>query len=191
MSQSNQTAKATSKAFQMLFVLAMALCVLNVCAQTKCRYYEGLRDNKDGTVTDPRSKLIWKRCAEGFTLDNDLCVGREILLTHSDALEAAKSSRFLDKTDWRLPSKLEFAAVMGKFLECRLHNNHAEKGEYALSPLLAHPVRANGLPGVFWTSTPSPYSAMPDFWNYASVFLGLIDFSPGMNEHNVRLVRAN
>lgn len=32
-------------------------------------------DNGDGTVTDTRHGLIWKRCAEGQTWDGSTCTG--------------------------------------------------------------------------------------------------------------------
>jgi Protein of unknown function (DUF1566) len=160
-------------------------------AATKCVFFDKFKDNNDGTVTDPRNGLMWKRCAEGFTWSGSACEGVYLKLNWEAAMEAARQSRFLDKTDWRIPSKAEFSTVTGRFLDCRLHNDHPEKGEYAVSHMLAYPVNEPGyeasLPGVFWTSTKPPWKGMA---YYDSFYLGLIDVSPLENEHGVRFVRS-
>jgi sulfite exporter TauE/SafE len=89
-------------------------------AATKCVFFDKFKDNNDGTVTDPRNGLMWTRCAEGFTWTGSACEGIYKKLNWEAAMEAARQSRFLGKSDWRIPSKAEFATVTGRFLDCRL-----------------------------------------------------------------------
>jgi hypothetical protein len=116
-----------------------------------CTFFSDFKDNKNGTVTDPRSGLEWKRCAEGFALKESGCVGGSAKSNWFDAMKAAKSSRFLGKNDWRLPTKQELSAVMGEESDCE--DNDEEKSQYAASSLIAHPVEGK-FPGEFWSSSP-------------------------------------
>lgn len=136
--------------------LACLLCVCAVASaqnrsvekvKSQCIFYDEFIDNKDGTVTDPRNGLVWKRCAEGQSWTGNACDGNAIKLNLSDALKLAQESRFLDKETWRLPNKSEFEMVLGK----RCENNDWKSGEYAASAMLANPIKANGSVGKFWT----------------------------------------
>ncbi len=106
--------------------LACLLCVCAVASaqnrsvekvKSQCIFYDEFIDNKDGTVTDPRNGLVWKRCAEGQSWTGNACDGNAIKLNLSDALKLAQESRFLDKETWRLPNKSEFEMVLGKRCE--------------------------------------------------------------------------
>jgi Protein of unknown function (DUF1566) len=179
--------------FCLSFGLLVSLCIGLAQAQSKttCVFFDKFKDNLDGTVTDPRNGLMWTRCAVGFEWTGKACEGTFTRMSWADAMEAASQSRFLEKTDWRIPSKEEFISITGRFLDCRLHNNFPEKGEYAVSSMLAHAVSdsryAAALPGVFWTATKPSWTGMA---YYDSFFLGLIDLSPLSNEHGVRFVRS-
>lgn len=59
-------------------------------------------DNGDGTVTDNRTSLTWKRCAENQTWTGATCTGDKVWFLAEDALKM--TSNFANHTDWRLPT---------------------------------------------------------------------------------------
>lgn len=150
-------------------------------AQAECNFFTGWVDNKDGTVRDPRNGLIWKRCAEGVVFSNDLCIGTATKTDWNSAKLMAQQSRFLDKSDWRLPTKEEFEFIMGNRGEC-LSN---EQGDHAASIAVAHA----GTVGFFWTSTPFFLGTVP--W-YVDLNNGSISryYYPNASYY-VRLVRSS
>jgi hypothetical protein len=66
--------------------------------------------NADGTVTDPSTKLLWKRCAEGQTWTGSDCSGTAVTYSWTTAL-GLKGDSFAGKS-WRLPSKDELNALV-------------------------------------------------------------------------------
>ena len=118
-----------------------------------CRFFDGFSDNGNGTVTDPRSNLIWKRCAEGLEWNGSQCIGNQKNFTWAEAMSAAKRSRFLNIT-WRLPSKEEFESIVGPNRE-----NGAERCSgnpdraFAASSMIANSLNSKGKPGNFWSFT--------------------------------------
>jgi|CXWL01.1.fsa_nt_gi hypothetical protein len=127
------------------FAMVLAIILLaSGGAYAQCNFFTGFADNKDGTVTDTRNGLIWKRCAEGSDFNNGVCIGNGKKASWESAKSMAKQSRFLDKSDWRLPTKKEFMAVLGDFNECKLN----QAGEYAASKAIAIK------PDIFWSSSP-------------------------------------
>lgn len=80
-----------------------------------CRFFDGFIDNGNGTVTDPRDNLIWKRCLEGAVWNNiqSECEGVSVSENWFDAMTRAKKSRFLGRSNWRLPTLLEFSKIAG------------------------------------------------------------------------------
>lgn len=117
-----------------------------------CKFFDGFIDNADGTVTDPRNGLIWKRCAEGSIWQGTHCTVNSLQMNWFDAMAHAKKSRFQGHTDWQLPSQSELQAVMGKFSDCK--DNSAAKGQFAASTAIAHASTADSYSEFFWTSTP-------------------------------------
>ena len=73
-------------------------------------------DNGDGTVTDTRTNLMWKRCAEGLTWDGTTCSGQAQYFTWTDALKQAADSTYAGHSDWRLPNVKELFTLVE---ECR------------------------------------------------------------------------
>mgnify|MGYP001814604045 CR=1 FL=1 len=60
-------------------------------------------DNGDGTVTDTKTGLMWKRCAEGLSGDN--CEeGQVKKYSYNDAIKRFKNVDYAGYRDWRLPS---------------------------------------------------------------------------------------
>jgi hypothetical protein len=89
----------------------------SVPIKPRCIFFDGFADNGNGTVTDPRNGLIWKRCPEGMDWNGSSCTGNMKKMNWSDGVRVAKTSQFLGKKDWRLPSQKEIRSVMLKFEE--------------------------------------------------------------------------
>lgn len=85
-------------------------------------------NNEDGTVTDTRTGLIWKRCPEGFNLDDkgtpqtlgdDTCVlATTPYYTWFSALQHAENTGYAGYHDWRVPNIKELMSI----IEYRCHN---------------------------------------------------------------------
>ncbi len=149
-----------------LGVLMTALCCQ---AHATCKFFDGFKDNGDGTVTDPRNGLIWKRCVEGYFWNGKSCregmEGRETIteMNWFEAMRVARQSHFQTKSGWRIPTKAEFEAVVGRHKDCK--NNEFEGGKYAASRAIAHPAtEKDGHPGIFWSSTPQAGKSV-NAWN--------------------------
>ncbi len=66
----------------------------------------GFTVNQDGTVTDNRTKLVWKQCLEGLS-GADCATGTASTFTWDKALQHAAS-----QTGWRLPNIKELASIV-------------------------------------------------------------------------------
>lgn len=71
-----------------------------------------LHDN--GTVSDPVTGLMWRRCIHGQSYDDvtNSCTGTITNLNWQDALQAAVASDYADYTDWRMPNVKELASLI-------------------------------------------------------------------------------
>ena len=74
-----------------------------------------LTDNGNGTVTDSKTRLMWKQCSEG--LSGTGCVaGAAQTFTWQGALQQAQivnnSGGFAGFTDWRLPNIKELSSII-------------------------------------------------------------------------------
>lgn len=75
--------------------------------------FGALVDNGDGTVTDPRTGLMWDRCAIGQA--TAACSGTPTLHAWRDALLAAaakNAQNWHGHADWRLPNVKELATLL-------------------------------------------------------------------------------
>ena len=67
--------------------------------------------HNNGTVTDKRTGLIWKRCLEGVS--GAACnSGTPVELNWQDALQRARDASFEGRTDWRLPNIKELRSIV-------------------------------------------------------------------------------
>ncbi len=172
--------------YRLIFGLLLGLGALH--AQAQCTYFNDFKDNSDGTVTDPRNGLIWKRCAEGSSYVNGDCTVAGTQASWIDAMQMAKTNRFLGKSDWRIPTKLELEQVVGAYQSCKSN----KRTDYAASPIIAHSVRSDGYKGYFWSSSPDVGHAQL-VWvvNFAnSVYDYGFRYGNRISAHYVRLVRA-
>ena len=129
-------------------------------------------DHGNGTVTDTRTGLMWKQCAEG--LSGASCqTGSAQTFTWADALAHADASAFAGYTDWRLPNVRELSSLVE---DCRVLPS----------------INTNRFPN---TPSPSFWSGSPNaLYSFAA---WVVDFSNGsdyfsnrINYHRVRLVRG-
>ena len=69
----------------------------------------------DGTeVTDQKTGLIWRRCAEGMSWDGLTCAGTVGTYSHEAALQRATSHANNTGITWRLPNIKELAGLLTK-----------------------------------------------------------------------------
>ena len=71
-----------------------------------------LTDHGDGTVTDIKTGLMWKKCLEGFSGSSCNSDGSVSLFTWKAALERADGHVFAGHDDWRLPNIKELNSIV-------------------------------------------------------------------------------
>lgn len=135
-------------------------------------------DNNDGTVTNKKTKLTWKKCSEAqlWNSTTSQCDGTAEAYTWQEALAQAplaNSDRFAEKTDWRLPNFQELATLVET--QCS-------------EPSINLSVFPGTSPEVFWSA--SPYGSKSDFAHYVNFNIGQISASTKTETYLVRLVRG-
>ncbi len=127
-------------------------------------------DNGNGTVTDTRTGLIWKQCAEG--LSGGSCgAGSALTFSWFDALSHAESSTFAGHNDWRLPNVKELSSLIE---DC------------AFSPAINTNLFPNTPNAAFWSGSPASDAFGP---YYVVFFDGIVETEWFESEFRVRLVR--
>lgn len=145
-------------------------------------------DHGDGTVTDNRSKLMWKKCSIGETTQD--CIGDPDLLDWKEAhlaASTANSQGFAGYTNWRLPNIKELMSLIERSCERPAINLSIfpikELGDGFASP-------SNS----FWSSTPSFSDAYGDINTKAlslnSTYEVMPRSHPKTDKAQVRLVRS-
>jgi Protein of unknown function (DUF1566) len=119
--------------YRLILGVLVSICALQV--QAACTFFNGFIDNKDGTVTDPRDGLVWKRCAEGAIWDGSSCSVTRDKMDWYSAMAIAKKSQFLGESNWRLPTIVEFQKIRGS----GCYDNDS-KPLPSVSPMLVHSV---------------------------------------------------
>lgn len=99
---------------------------------------ECLRDNGDGTHTDPTTGLIWQTCALGQTWNSQKCIGDPEQYAWEKSFLAADENRFLNKDDWILPTREQLGGLFKT--ECGLMDKRRfwSSSPFSGSPLLAY-----------------------------------------------------
>jgi len=130
-------------------------------------------DNTNGTVSDSRTGLMWKKCSEGQSWSGGTCSGSAAGYTWSDALKRTVTDRTANYNDWRLPNYKELRSLVE---ECRFN------------PAINDTLFPNTPSSSFWSGSPNA-SFSSNAWSvsfdygYANIY----DRSYG---YYVRLVRA-
>lgn len=91
--------------------LAEKKCKENLDFFKQVENYKKYKDNGDGTVTDTKTGLMWKKCTEG--LSGDACDSGTIKkYTWQAAKDHAKGVTFAGYSDWRLPTIKELHTLV-------------------------------------------------------------------------------
>jgi len=148
---------------------------------TSCSDARRFIDHGDGTVTDQRTGLMWKRCEEG--LAGARCTGTAAVFDWSAALAQpaavnADAAARLGYGDWRLPTRAELSSI-------------AER-EQCFNPAAIAAAFPGTTPTGFWTSTPYAFNAAlgwaVDFFD--GQVAPAVKAGVGSSSKRVRLVRA-
>ena len=128
----------------------------------------------DGTqVTDGRTGLVWRRCAEGMAATGGTCTGTASTFTHEQSLTRARDQATSTSLSWRLPNVKELASIVDR-----------SKSNPTIDTLAFPATPAN----VFWSSSPIVGIA-GSAW-IVHFFNGEINGEGRINAYYVRLVRA-
>jgi hypothetical protein len=121
-------------------------------------------------VTDSRTGLIWRRCAEGMVFKGKTCTGQAAFLSAPDAAARAKAAG----AEWRLPILKELSSIVSA--------READVDKAAIDP--------NAFPGTpvarFWTSS----STGPGYFTFVGFSDGSAGEAPRATAAAVRLVRS-
>ena len=124
-------------------------------------------------VTDTKTGLIWRRCAEGMTASGGTCTGTASTFAHEAALTRASAQATATGVAWRLPNVKELSSI-------------ADKSR--INPAIDVAAFSASSTSYFWSSSPyvgdANYAWVVDF-DYGNV---VNDFRVSAN--CVRLVRA-
>ena len=92
---------------------AVAVCIPHLSRTTLSSNFV---DNRDGTVIDASTGLIWKRCSEGQTWTEEGCTGPATGFSWGAALkrveEINRGGGHAQQTDWRLPNIKELTSIV-------------------------------------------------------------------------------
>jgi hypothetical protein len=130
-------------------------------------------DHGDGSVTDIRSGLMWKRCVEGQSWNGSGCEGTASDHTWSAALALAEATEYAGHDDWRLPDLKETESLVE---ECRG------------APAINSAVFPNTPNGRVWTASPGADGPLGAWLVYFDLGHTTFDFRDVLGL--VRLVRA-
>jgi hypothetical protein len=136
-------------------------------------------NNNNGTVTDNKTGLMWKRCSEGqsFNATSNGCDGSAASYTWQAALQQAQTvngSGFAGFTDWRMPNIKELRSLVE--LQC-------------VGPSINATVFPNTPSAVFWSSSSYANDSSSAWSVYFNDGYGHW-YGKNVNFNQVRLVRS-
>jgi hypothetical protein len=124
-------------------------------------------------VTDSRTGLIWRRCAEGMVFKGKTCTGQAAFLSAPDAAVRAKGVS-APGAEWRLPILKELSSIVSA--------READVDKAAIDP--------NAFPATpiarFWTAS----STGPGYFTFVGFSDGSAGEAPRATAAVVRLVRS-
>jgi hypothetical protein len=98
----------TAQLARLYFICLLGLVPIAASAQTYAT-------STDGTeVTDQKTGLTWRRCAEGMVLSGGTCTGTASTFTYKAALQQATSQASSTGVAWRLPNIRELVSIVDK-----------------------------------------------------------------------------
>ncbi|RWX48208.1 SH3 domain-containing protein [Candidatus Electrothrix aarhusensis] len=143
-------------------------------------------DHGDGTITDTKTGLMWKRCSEGLSGKN--CEkGKAEEYTWNDAVKRFKNVDYAGYSDWRLPTIDELKSLV----YCSKGVKDKDDGECndgSERPTINQQVFPNTS---LWYWSGSPYAGASDLAWYVNLFYGGYSNYVGRDaNYAVRLVRG-
>ncbi|CAK8711599.1 hypothetical protein GCAAIG_00895 [Candidatus Electronema halotolerans] len=140
----------------------------------------------DGTVTDTKTGLIWKRCSEGLSGVN--CEKGELkYYTWNEAVKHFKNVEYADHTDWRMPTIDELKTLVycskGVNKESGWCNDGSEE------PTINQQAFPNTKASVVWSGSPYVFNSHLDGAVSVSFGNGVSFIDDRSSNSAVRLVR--
>ena len=150
-------------------------CQTNILATTPTNRFT---INNDGTVSDTKTGLTWKRCSEGQS-GLDCRIGAAAKYTWQGALQQAQSVNnnggFAGYKNWRLPNIKELDSIVET--QC-------------IEPSINLVIFPESQSGLYWSSsTSAEYSGYSGYAWYVTFDYGVSDDYPKDGNSFVRLVR--
>ena len=159
--------------------------------QTRIDHYI---DNGDGTVTDTKTGLMWKKCREGLSGSN--CGQGEVkAYTWSEAIKKGKGAIFAGHSDWRLPTRKELRSLV--YCSNGIPQKEAwdegcsgkdDRGGDYKSPTIDQKAFPNTGNTFYWSS--SPYARVSNRAWGVNFSYGYVSVLNEYNSYRVRLVRS-
>jgi len=157
-------------------VYAVQTCKTAITASTPTSQFQL---NNNGTVTDTKTTLMWKRCAEGQSWSGTgiTCQGGALPYTLQSALTQAQTantgSGFANFTDWRVPNIKELVSIVEQ--QCGF-------------PSINSTIFPSSGTNAYWSS--SPYVRTTNAWWFVIFKYGRSFVYPKAGTAMVRLVRG-
>lgn len=140
------------------YIYLLAFLFLNFTSSYACQHYSGYTDNNDGSITDPRTQIVWQRCYSGQSWDGTTCQGQVKGYSWFQAMRLAKNNVSLGKSDWRLPTRKELQSIIDP--DCTRDKN------------IVQPIISNQLvqidPDATWSQHPN-WKATYQIWTSTSM----------------------
>lgn len=160
-----------------LFLMVPIVIDANTCINNMTLATAHLIDNADGTVTDLKTGLMWKKCSEG-QIEDDCSGGNAQVYNWMEALEKVQlvnvGGGFVGYMDWRLPNIKELTSIVE---------------EACYNPSINIEVFPN-TPSSAWFWSSSPYiNDDSRAWFVDFGYGGYDSFDSKNNNHLIRLVR--
>lgn len=143
----------------------LAALVLTGTALAQTPRYSYSADGSE--VTDSKTGLVWRRCAEGMSWGSGTCTGTATTYTHEQALTRAQS-----QSGWRLPNIKELSSIVDR-----------SRSNPAIDTTAFPATPSNG----FWSS--SPMAGGSDYARGVYFYDGGVGNYVRSNVRPVRLVR--
>ena len=168
--------------FKKLVVLSMAALLPVIAIAQTCQTTSipattptnRFTDNKNGTVSDTKTGLMWKKCSEGQS--GSTCEGSAATYNWQQALQQAQTVNngggFAGHSDWRVPNVKELLSIVE---------------EQCVEPAINLTVFPNTPNSAFWSSSPSAYYS-DNAW-YVAAANGNANGNDKGSGRYVRLVR--
>lgn len=130
-----------------LSVFSAAVAVNPAFAQQR---YSASSDGQE--ITDSKTGLIWRRCAEGMVWKSKTCTGEAVFLNQADAATRSKAAA-AEGAAWRLPTMKELSSIVAA--------READVGKAAIDPVMF------------------PATPLARFWSSSSVGTGSFNVGTG------------